>query len=144
MASFRPDLLLFALSGLLILIPFADRAPAADEPNPIIARVKAAVKDPAKPFTMLVHLQVKEGEGKKLEAAFAKAIKPSLKEKGCLAYDLSKDPKKPDNYLVYERWKNLTALEKHLKASHITTLLMEIGELLVMPPKSDIFVPVGD
>ena len=29
--------------------------------DPIFAQVKAAVKDPAKPFTLLFRLQVKEG-----------------------------------------------------------------------------------
>jgi quinol monooxygenase YgiN len=144
MPSLRPAVPLLPSAVLLILTLVIGRVPAAEKPNPIVERVKAAVKDPAKPFVLIVHLQAKEGDGEKLEAALAKAIKPTLKEKGCLAYDLCKDPKKADHYLLYERWKSLPVLEKHLKTKHITTLLMELGEVLAMPPKADIFVPVGD
>ena len=61
-----------ALAALLLL-PTVSLA--ADEPNPIVTQVKAALKDPAKPFTLLVFLQVKDGMQEKFEAAFTKAIK---------------------------------------------------------------------
>src|SRR5262245_39834258 len=126
----RAAALLAATAALALSAP----APAQEKPNPIAAQVKAAVKDPAKPFTMLVHLKTREGAGKKFEAAFAKAIKPTRKEKGCLAYDLNHDPKTPTRYLLYERWENLASLEAHLKSAHITALLKELGDLLEGPP----------
>jgi quinol monooxygenase YgiN len=128
-------------------LTFALAAPGnggQEKPNPIAAQVKASVKDPTKPFTMLVHLKAKEGAGEKFEAAFAKALKPTRKEKGCLAYDLNRDPKTPGQYLLYERWQTLADLEAHLKAAHITTLLMELGDLLAGPPELRILLPAGD
>jgi quinol monooxygenase YgiN len=106
--------------------------------------VKASLKDSTRPFTLLVHLQLKEGSGAKFEAAFAPAIKATRKEKGCLAYDLSRDTKTPTRYLIYERWRDLPALEAHLKSEHITALLREIGELLAAPPEARILLPAGE
>ena len=51
----------------------------AQEQHPIAAQVKAELKDPAKPFTMLIRLQVKEGSQERFEAAFAKAVKSTRK-----------------------------------------------------------------
>lgn len=119
-------------------------AAAQDKPHPIVAAVKAGLKDTSKPFTMLVHVQVKEGNGAKFEEAFTKAIAPTRKEKGCLRYDLSRDLKKPGHYLVYERWQDVDALDAHLKTKHITTLLGEIGELLAGPPEAEVLLPVGE
>ena len=92
---------------------------------------------------MLVLLKLKEGTGQKFEAAFATAAAATRKEKGCITYELSRSAKAPNRYLAYERWKDLAALEAHLKAKHITTLLAEIGDLLDGPPEVQVFLPAG-
>jgi len=131
--------------ALLVILGLANCCFTAEEkPNPVVAQVKAALKDVDKPFTLVVHIQVKKGSGKKFEAAFARAAKPTRKEKGCLTYDLNHDAKNPANYLVYERWRNLAALDAHLKSEHITRLFKDIGELLAAPPNSDVMLPVGE
>src|SRR5205823_11280677 len=106
---------MWAGGAVLALVPFL--APAArgqSELHPIASQVKAELKDPAKPFLLVVRLQVKEGMGQKFEAAFAKAQKETRKEKGCSAYDLSRDTKEPTRYRVYERWRSLADLDTHL------------------------------
>ena len=119
---------------------------AQDQTDAIAAQVKASVKDPTKPFTLLVSLQVKEGDGEKLMEVrvFAKAVTPTRREKGCLAYELNRDPKTPTSYLLYERWQGLAALETHLRSEHITTLLGQISEMVAGPPELRVLVPVGD
>jgi quinol monooxygenase YgiN len=131
---------LVVLTGSLLL----PGASAQDKPHPIVAAVKANLKDPSKPFTMIVHIQVKEGNGAKFEEAFAKAIGPTRKEKGCTRYDLNRDLKKAGHYLIYERWDNIDALDAHLKTKHITTLLMEIGDMLASPPEAEAMLPSGE
>jgi quinol monooxygenase YgiN len=132
------------LAALATLALLAPGAAGQEKPNPIVATVKAALKDPSRPFTLVVQIQLKEGNGDKFEAAFAKAIKATRKEKGCLAYDLNRDTKTPTGYQVYERWSNLAALEAHLKSEHITTLLREIGDLLASPPEGRVLLPAGE
>ncbi|MCC6416693.1 MAG: antibiotic biosynthesis monooxygenase [Gemmataceae bacterium] len=135
---------LLAVAALAATALTAPVAPAQDKPNPIAAQVKASLKDSARPFTMLVSLQVKEGAAAKFEAAFAKAIKATRAEKGCRAYDLNRDTKTPTHYTLYERWANLPALEAHLRTAHITALLAEVGDLLAAPPKVRVLVPASE
>ena len=130
---------LLAMAGVL-----GGHIAAQEKANPIAAQVKASLKDPAKPFTMLVLLTLKEGNDEKFEAAFAKALKATRREKGCLAYDLNRDTKAPLRYVVYERWQNLAALEAHLKTEHITTLLAAIGEMLAGPPEVHVLRPAAE
>lgn len=113
------------------------------EENPIVATVKASVKDQTKPFTMVVTLEVKEGMGKKFEKAFAKAIKGTRKEKGNIAYQLSRNAKMPTQYMVYERWRNVEALSAHMETDHIKGLLSEIGDMLKGAPEVTVFMPAG-
>jgi quinol monooxygenase YgiN len=133
-------------ASVFLMLGAGAAAPAAaqDMEHPIAAEVKKQVKDTSKPFTMMVYLKVKEGAGPKFETAFAKAIKGTRKEKGNKAYDLNRSAKDPAEYIVYERWQNLAALEAHLKTPHITTLLEEVGDLLDGMPEVRVFVPAGE
>jgi quinol monooxygenase YgiN len=119
-------------------------APAFAQDNPIVASVKSRLKDPDKPFTLIVQIKVKEGAGERFEAAFAKARRATRQEKGNLAYDLSRDTQDPSRYLVYERWKNLEALEAHLQTAYIKALLAELPEFSAGPPESRVLLPAGE
>jgi autoinducer 2-degrading protein len=130
---------------LLVLTLGYTSVRAADEkPHPIVAEVKANLKDASKPFTMLVFIQVKEGAEEKFEAAFAKCIAGTRKEKGNLAYQLNRDAKKKGAYVVYERWQDLAALEAHMKTPHIATLRSETGDLRVGASEVKVFLPAGE
>ena len=97
-------------------------APVQEQEHPALTRVKASVKDPTRPFVMVITFKVKEGAGPKFEAAFGKAIKETRKEQGNRAYDLSRSTKDPSEYVLYERWDNVDALAAHLKTPHIKQL----------------------
>jgi quinol monooxygenase YgiN len=134
---------LVALAFLLLSMSVPVRA-ADEKTDPIIANVKANLKDTSKPFTMLVLLKVKAGNEEKFEKAFSKAVEPTRKEKGCKAYDLAREAKAAGQYVVYERWADLAALDAHIKSKHIQTLLGEIGELLASPPEVKVYVPAAE
>jgi quinol monooxygenase YgiN len=130
--------------AVAMTVLLAGRAPAQEKPHPIAVIVKSVLKDPNMPFTLLVRFQAKEGAGEKLEAAFAKAAKATRQEKGCLVYQLNRDLKMPNNYVLYERWQNLAALEAHLASQHIATLLTELNDVRAAPPEADVLRPVAD
>jgi quinol monooxygenase YgiN len=130
--------------GLLAVLGNTNRVAGEDKENPVITSVKSRLKNPDKPFTLIVRVQVKEGAEKQFEAAFAKAIPATRKEKGNLAYDLNRDTQDPSRYLVYERWKDLTALEAHLKTPHIKALLAELPKVTVGPPESQVLLAAGE
>ena len=128
---------------VIIFMVVAPRAIAQDR-HPIAAQVAATVKDPAKPFALAISLKVKDGSADKFEAAFAKALKETRKEKGCVSYDLNRDPKEAGRYLIYERWKDLPALEAHLASAHIKTLLESLGDVLDGAPEAKVLVPAAE
>ena len=128
--------------AVLLLLPAA--AAAQEKENPILTFVKSKVKDPDKPFTLIIALKVKEGEDKKLEEAFAKAVKATRKEKGCITYDLSRDTGDASRYLVYERWKSVDALKMHLETEHIKALLAALPELLRGAPEPQVLTPAAE
>lgn len=144
----RPARIAFSMLLTLALVAAADRAAAAaaDEqpPHPILAQVKETVEDPAKPFTIAVTLKAKAGEGAKVEAAFAKAVKSFRAEKGCALYEVSRDVKSPTTYFVYERWRDVAGLEAHLNTEAFRTIGEELRDALEGPPEVKVMVPVAE
>ena len=131
-------------TAMMILFLVIAPCAIAQERHPIAAQVAAAVKDTAKPFALAISLKVKDGEADKFEAAFAKALKETRKEKGCVSYDLNRDPKEAGRYLIYERWKDLSALEAHLASAHIKTLLETLGGVVDGAPEARVLVPAAE
>src|SRR5207248_1897604 len=112
-------------------------APAQDRqpPNELTARLEAKLGPGEKPFTMIVAVQVKAGQGEKFEAAAAKAAAATRKEAGNAAYDFHRDLDTPGRYLLIERWKSVAALKEHLAAAHTQEFLKTVGELADGPPQ---------
>ena len=135
---------LFAIGSCLIAALFIAPAFAQDKENPIEKEVKESLKDPTKPFTLIVRLKIKDGGAAKFEAAFAKARAATRKEKGNLAYDMSRAAKSPSEYLIYERWQDFASLQTHLRLPHFAALIAEVHELLDGAPDAKVFVPVSE
>jgi quinol monooxygenase YgiN len=118
-------------------------APAfAQKPDPIVADVKAKLKNPDKPFTMVVVFKVKPGKEKAFVEAVAAAKKKTRQEKGNLAYDLYQDAEHPEIYVNWEKWKNIDGLADHVKSDYIVKLLKTVGEMTEGGPQIKVIVPV--
>jgi len=133
-----------AVLALAALLAGPSAVVAEDKDDPVIAAVKPRLKDPKKPFTLIVIVKVKEGSEDKFEAAFAKALAATRKEKGCITYDLNRDAQEGQRYLVYERWKSLADLEAHMKTDHIKALLQVLPELTSGPPEFRTLLPASE
>lgn len=122
------------LRGMLLVLPFLfgvatlSESQAADD-HPAVALVKSKVKDPTKPFAIVVTIKVKVGKEKEFEAAFAPCIAATKKEPGCISYELNRDPDHPSTYMNYEKFKSVAALEEHLKQPHTQKLLATVPML---------------
>jgi quinol monooxygenase YgiN len=117
--------LLFAVP-LAALVWASAPAGAADEENPVIKLVKSKVKDPSKPFALIVTFKVKAGNEKKFEEAFAPCLVATRKEKGCVAYYLNRDPDHPELYVMYEQFRGVEGLAAHMKEKHTEKLLSTV------------------
>jgi len=129
---------LLALPVLALAGMFAADTGAQD--HPAVALVKSKVKDPAKPFALFVTIKAKSGKGKELEAAFVPCIAATKKEAGCLAYELNRDPDDPTTYVMFEKFKNVAALEAHLKLEHTTKLFKALEPLTDGEIKAKVYV----
>jgi quinol monooxygenase YgiN len=139
MKTCRPFLLALPALGLALAL-FAARA---EDDHPVVALVKSKVKDPAKPFALLVTIKAKEGKEKELEAAVAPCIRATKKEAGCMAYELNRDPDDPTVYVMYEKFKSVAALSDHLKQEHTMKLLKTLETLADGGPKAKVYQVPG-
>lgn len=128
--------------GLAALAVCSARAQDKKEPD-VIARLEA-VKGLKGPFTLLVHLQVKKGQEKAMLDAARPAVAATLKEKGCLAYELHQDLEDPTRFVFYERWKSAEALKEHLGAAHTKKLLGSLSKVISGAPKFAVYQKPGD
>ena len=108
----------------------------------ILGVTKKNFSDSGKPFALVIQFKIKEGQGPKFEAAMAKAVKETRKDKGNQAYELSKTPK-GSTYVIYERWENVAALEAHLKTAHYKEAAVAVKPLLEAEIDVDLLVPVA-
>lgn len=122
------------LRGVLLIVPFLmaamtlSESRAADD-HPAVALVKSKVKDPNKPFGLIVTIKVKAGKEKEFEEAFAPCIAATKKEPGCISYELNRDTDDPSIYVNYEKFRSVAALEEHLKQPHTQKLLATVPML---------------
>jgi len=79
----------------------------------------------------------KPGSEAKLEELFRGVIETTLKEEGCITYQLNRDVKNPSRFVWTEEWTSQELLDKHLAAPHITELFSKVPDLVesaeVMP-----------
>jgi len=115
-----------------------------DDVSAIIAMFRAQLKDPTRPFTLLVRFQTADSHWTNAESAFAVARKSTLKEKGVVAFELNRDASNPSRFVVYERWRSLADLEEHLRTPYITKLRDEFNQIIVGAPEFIVLTPAAE
>lgn len=79
-----------------------------------------------------VFIQVSaENRAAVLEAA-RELVACSLKDNGCIAYDVFESSTRPDVLMICETWKDAESLAAHGKAPHFVTLVPKIEGLAAM------------
>ncbi|WP_295935390.1 putative quinol monooxygenase [uncultured Alistipes sp.] len=56
-------------------------------------------------------------------------VAASLKDEGCIAYDLFESATRPDVLMICETWSNAKTLAAHAEKSHYTSLLPRLQQL---------------
>ena len=79
-----------------------------------------------------VFIQVEEKNHEAVVAAAKELVAASLKDNGCVAYDLFQSATRSDVLMICETWASAEALAAHEAASHFTTLVPKIQELAAM------------
>ena len=79
-----------------------------------------------------VFIQVAEKNHDAVVAAAKELVAASLKDQGCIAYDLFQSVTRPDVLMICETWADAASLSAHEAASHFTTLVPRIQSLAAM------------
>ena len=79
-----------------------------------------------------VFIQVDEKNHDAVVAAAKELVAASLKDQGCITYDLFQSATRPDVLMICETWADAASLSAHEAASHFTTLVPRIQSLAAM------------
>lgn len=81
-------------------------------------------------LTVIVKITAKSGSEELLHQSLMKLVSPTLKEDGCLNYDLHRSIESEALFLFYENWENRATWEKHMVSEHIQAFQKEAEDLL--------------
>jgi len=68
---------------------------------------------------VIARMRAKEGQEEQTKNALVKLIAPTLKEEGCIKYELHTSFTDPKDFMFYEIWTSKEALDKHGQSEHI-------------------------
>ena len=79
----------------------------------------------------------KPGFEEKLETLLRSVVEPTLREEGCISYQVNRDIANPRRFVFTEEWHSRTDLDRHLATPHLRTLAAQVPELI---ESSDVFL----
>lgn len=74
-------------------------------------------------------IQVEESKREQVLALAKELVAASLKDEGCIAYDIFESSTRRDVMMICETWKDAASLDVHSKSAHFTTLVPQIQNL---------------
>lgn len=86
-----------------------------------------------------VFIQVSEGNRAAALVAIKELVAHSLKEVGCIAYDVFESSTRSDVLMICETWSDAETLAAHEKAEHFVDLIPKIQGLCAMKIEKFIF-----
>lgn len=86
----------------------------------------------------IVSLKVKEGKREEVERALQSIVPEVKEEEGTLKYILHRCPEDPDKLIIYEKYRDKTAFDRHSANPNLQGLQENLGPLLAGPPALDI------
>lgn len=72
----------------------------------------------------------KPGFEDKLEQLFRSVVDATLREEGCISYQLNRDLANPRRFVFIEEWESQADLDRHLAAPHMTPLSEQVPACL--------------
>lgn len=81
-------------------------------------------------LVVIAIITAKEGSESAVREGLRGLVEPTLREKGCLNYDLHVDNENPAVFAFHETWESEEDLERHLASDHIKAF-QEAGEAII-------------
>ena len=73
----------------------------------------------SKALTIVATIEAKSDKINLVKAELQKLIAPTLKEAGCIQYDLHQDNQNPAFFLFFENWESRELWQDHMNSSHL-------------------------
>ena len=86
-----------------------------------------------------VFIEVEEAKRASILEVAKELVAASLKDEGCVAYDVFESSTRPTVLMICETWKSEEALAAHEKAPHFVTLVPKLQSLGSMKTEKFLF-----
>ncbi|TWT43337.1 putative quinol monooxygenase [Botrimarina hoheduenensis] len=139
-----PPLAFLLLTVGLISVSHASDADhtTAEALHPIAETAASKLTDVNEPFVMTVQFFVKPDCVEGFLAAMKEPLLETVKETGNRAYELSQNPLDETQFLLYEKWAHVEALNRHLNQPYLAKLGAALGDLLTVDPVINHYTPI--
>ena len=84
-------------------------------------------------ITLLCPINAAPGRGAEMKAALQQLAAATTQEAGNICYRLHTTDD-PDEFIIYEQWKNQAALDSHMATEHLGKFLADETKLLAKQP----------
>lgn len=82
------------------------------------------------PLHVVAIFIAKPGFEQKLETLFRSVVEPTLREEGCIGYQINRDIKNPRRFVFTEEWRSQADLDRHLASPHLQALSEQVPECI--------------
>lgn len=82
------------------------------------------------------------GKLKQAQTAYTELVIASLRESGCLLYDLVVSEENPNVWHMFEKWESKAAWDEHMQSEHVARIQQLEPQLIVAPTKLNFYTPV--
>lgn len=89
--------------------------------------------------TIIAQLSIQESKTKDFIRLAQVMIKRSNAETGCITYKLMHNINEPNDYMFFEEYENIEAVNAHNSSEHFKTFLNAVSPLLNKEPLIDVF-----
>lgn len=73
----------------------------------------------SKALTIVATIKAKSDKIDLVKEELKKLIAPTLKEAGCIQYDLHQDNQNPASFLFFENWESRELWQDHMNSTHL-------------------------
>jgi quinol monooxygenase YgiN len=94
-------------------------------------------------LSVVAEMVAKPGKEEELKQHLIGLIAPTLKEEGCVQYDLHQSTTEPGRFVFYENWTSPEMLDRHSKSDHITAFRSIRDAILAEPGRVLTYKRIG-
>lgn len=74
-----------------------------------------------KALTIVARIEAKQECIDTVKSSLVSLIEPTLKEVGCIQYDLHQDNENPAVFIFFENWESRELWQAHMQSAHLAT-----------------------